>query len=422
MKRLPRIVGIFVAAALFGCAGNNAISTSPPTVVAQQLPMPSEYKSLYSFKGTPDGASPLAGLTALNGVLYGTTLQGSVNYCSASCGSNFCYLGCGTVYKVSASGAEHVIYNFSGAFNSGEDGAWPYAGLLAYKGMLYGTTGGGGAGDHGTVFVVSASGKESVRYRFAGGADGGFPASGLTVANGKLYGTTVVGGGSGCGGAGCGTVFEVGTSGAERVLYSFKGGSDGQRLYSGLTLLKGKLYGTTLEGGAGCGTTGCGTIFEIGKSGEKHTLYTFAGGSTDGSYPNGLTVDNGVLFGTTEGGGTKSSGTFFGVTTAGKESLLYSFQDIPDGNLPGANLLLSKGAFYGTTVGGGTKGLGSVFKVTPQGAESVLYSFAGGADGSDPGAPVVVLKHKIYGTTYQGGSGDCSGSQGGCGTVFDLAL
>ena len=110
------------------------------------------------------------------------------------------------------------------------------------------------------------------------------------------------------------------------------------------------------------------------------------------------------------------------MTTAGKESLLYSFQDIPDGNGPGANLLLSKGAFYGTTIGGGTKGLGSVFKVTPQGEESVLYSFAGGAGGSDPEAPVVALKHKIYGTTYQGGSGGCSGSQGGCGTVFDLKL
>ena len=100
--------------------------------------MRSEYKSLYSFGGTPDGASPLAGLTAVNGVLYGTTLNGSVNYCSGSCGSNYCYLGCGTVYKVSASGAEHVIYNFSGGFNSGQDGAWPYAGLLAYNGMLYG--------------------------------------------------------------------------------------------------------------------------------------------------------------------------------------------------------------------------------------------------------------------------------------------
>jgi uncharacterized repeat protein (TIGR03803 family) len=384
--------------------------------------MRSEYKSLYSFGGTPDGASPLAGLTAVNGVLYGTTLQGSVNYCSSNCGGNDCYLGCGTVYKVSASGAEDVIYNFSGGFNSGTDGAWPYTGLLAYKGMLYGTTGGGGAGDHGTVFAVSTSGTESVLYRFAGGTDGGFPAAGLTAANGELYGTTVVGGGSGCGGAGCGTVFEVGTSGGERVVYAFKGGSDGARLYSGLTLLNGKLYGTTLEGGEGCGTTGCGTIFEIGKSGKKRTLYTFAGGTMDGSFPNGLTADNGVLFGTTEGGGTKSSGTFFAVTTAGKESLLYSFQDIPDGNLPGANLLLSKGAFYGTTVGGGTHGLGSVFKVTPQGEESVLYSFAGRTDGSDPEAPVVALKHKIYGTTYQGGSGNCSGSQGGCGTVFDLRL
>ncbi|MEO7201613.1 MAG: hypothetical protein ABIZ82_03370 [Candidatus Tumulicola sp.] len=43
----------------------------------------SGYQQLYAFKGTPDGAGPLAGLTVVKGKLYGTTLNGSKNYCGA---------------------------------------------------------------------------------------------------------------------------------------------------------------------------------------------------------------------------------------------------------------------------------------------------------------------------------------------------
>src|SRR5579875_3906833 len=58
----------------------------------------SGYKQLYAFKGTPDGASPYGGFVAVGKTLYATTLNGSKNYCSSSCGSNDCYLGCGTVF------------------------------------------------------------------------------------------------------------------------------------------------------------------------------------------------------------------------------------------------------------------------------------------------------------------------------------
>ena len=59
----------------------------------------------------------------------------------------------------------------------------------------------------GTVFEVSKSGSETVLYSFAGGSDGEFPQAGLVRdAEGNLYGTTLTGGGStGCNGS-CGTV------------------------------------------------------------------------------------------------------------------------------------------------------------------------------------------------------------------------
>ncbi len=419
MKRSCLLLAATITAMLLAACGGSrfapSTSTSAP-LAAKAHSSSSTYKLLYSFAGTPDGASPLAGLIAVHGKLYGTTLNGSKNYCSASCGSNDCYLGCGTVFSVDSSGKERVVYNFKGNFSSAQDGSWPFAGLAQFKGTLYGTTSGGGTGD-GTVYTVTTSGKERVLYRFASGTDAQDPEATLVVAKGTLYGTSVYGGGSGCGGAGCGTVFSVSAAGKESVLYSFAGGSDGARMYSGVTYFHGKLYGATLEGGSGCGSTGCGTIFELSLSGKKRVLYRF-GGTSDGAFPNGLTAAGGVLYGTTEGGGARSSGTFFSITKSGKLQTLYSFQDIPDGNLPGANLLYLNGNFYSTTVGGGTTGVGTVFEISKTGSESVLYSFAGGNDGNAPQAPVVAFKGGFYSTTYKGGGTGCSSN--GCGTIFSV--
>jgi uncharacterized repeat protein (TIGR03803 family) len=74
-----------------------------------------------------------------------------------------------------------------------------------------------------------------VLYRFKGGS-----LSGLLDVNGTLYGTTFSGGTSNAG-----TVYSVSTSGVVKVLYSFKGGSDGAHPIGGLIDVKGVLYGTT---------------------------------------------------------------------------------------------------------------------------------------------------------------------------------
>jgi len=130
------------------------------------------YKLLYAFKGTPDGASPYGGLVAIKNTLYGTTLNGSSNYCSQSC-YNHCYLGCGTVFSTDTAGNEHVVYNFSGNFNSGQDGSWPFDSLTKMSGQLFGTTGGAGQFADGTVFTIDPSGHERVLYSFSGNTNGG---------------------------------------------------------------------------------------------------------------------------------------------------------------------------------------------------------------------------------------------------------
>ena len=328
---------------------------------------------LYSFgAGHSDGVFPwTSGVINVKGALYGTTQSGGRGTgCPA--GS---YGGCGTVYKVTTSGRETVLHSFNG----GTDGANPYASLIAVNGTLYGTTNAGGSScggsfGCGTVFDITRSGKETVLYRFMGGKDGAFP-NGLINVNGTLYGTTYSGGGRGCEyHQGCGTIFEISTSGMETVLYGFKGGTDGASPLAALTDVSGTLYGTTLQGG----TSGVGTVFEFATSGAGYqSLYSFKGGM-DGASPEaagGLANVNGTLYGTTyKGGGSRCShgagcGTIFAITTSGTERIVYTFErPNKNGKYPEGALSDINGTLYGTTVFGGSGcsshlGCGTVFKV-----------------------------------------------------------
>jgi uncharacterized repeat protein (TIGR03803 family) len=75
--------------------------------------------------------------------------------------------------------AETVLYSFcSQGGESCTDGEAPYAPPVADQaGNLFGTTGGGGSGG-GSVFELSAGGAETVLYSFCGGSDGGAPRAG----------------------------------------------------------------------------------------------------------------------------------------------------------------------------------------------------------------------------------------------------
>ncbi len=277
----------------------------------------------------------------VRGTLYGTTRDGGA-------------YGRGSVYSVTATGEENVVYSF----RHGTTGYYTYAGLIYVDGKLYGTTEDGGAHGEGTIYSVTTTGTEKVVYSFAG-SDGADPTAGLINVNGRLYGTTARGGGSACGGTGCGTVFSVTTAGAEQVLHSFRGGSDGAYPSAELLIVNGTLYGTTNYGGSGCGSYGCGTVFSITTSGKERVLHRF--NLVDGAHPAaGLVNLNGILYGTTFDGGGKGSecygsgcGVVFSVTKTGKEKVLYRFQGSSDGSLPVATLIDVKGTFYGTTTDGG---------------------------------------------------------------------
>ena len=58
-------------------------------------------------------------------------------------------------------------------------------------GTLYGTTHDGGSADDGTVYKISPNGAETVLHSFTGGSDGLYPIAAVMIGkDGKLYGTT----------------------------------------------------------------------------------------------------------------------------------------------------------------------------------------------------------------------------------------
>ncbi|HTK80169.1 MAG TPA: choice-of-anchor tandem repeat GloVer-containing protein [Rhizomicrobium sp.] len=219
-------------------------------------------------------------------------------------------------------------------------------------------------------------------------------------------------------------------AGAEtfKVIYAFKGGSDGGRPLAGLTRdADGNLYGTTqLGGSADCG--GCGTVFKIAPDGTKTVLYSFVGGS-DGAFPSATLIRDaqGNLYGTTVQGGNDchvkkgGCGTIFKIAPDGHETVLYAFKGHGDGGLPYSSLLAdAAGDLYGTTYEGGDfnacyKGCGTVFKLHPDGREKTLYTFHASSDGGYPYAGLIRDgSGNLYGTTSAGGGAIA------CGTIFRL--
>ena len=375
------------------CLVSNGTGTMGAADVASvSIACGSNFSLLYSFGGAGDGTDPYHTLIqGSDGDFYGTTLAGGTS-------------NAGAIFQVTPSGTESVFYSFSSI---------PYSGLLqSSDGNIYGMTASGGSSGRGTVFKFTPSGTETVLYSFPAGSSE--PYTGLVQgSDGNFYGTTGANGTSDDG-----TVFKITPSGTETVLHAFaKSGTDGQIPYAGLIQgSDGNFYGTTYFGGA----NGFGTVFKLTPSGTETVLYSFAGGS-DGEHPYGGVTQgsDGNFYGTTYQGGTSGYGTVFKLTPSGTETILYNFAGgSSDGAYPEAGVIQgSDGNFYGTTLQGGASGLGIVFELTPSGTETILHAFAGGSsDGANPGANLVQGSDgNLYGSTAAGGPG-------GNGTFFKVTL
>jgi uncharacterized repeat protein (TIGR03803 family) len=369
--------------------------------MAQSASRPS-FSLLYQFKSGRDGSSPYSGLILdAQGNLYGTTMiDGAYSY--------------GTVFKITPQGKETVLHSFKG---TGGDGATPVAPVVMdAAGNLYGTTEYGGlysCGPNGcgTVFKIDATGKETVLYRFTGipGVDGMNPEQGLVLdSKGNLYGTTFQGGTYDSSGNSYGIVFKITPAGKETVLHSFNPTAppydDGGWPLGGSLVRDsaGNLYGTTNIGGLGS----LGTVFKLLPNRQMNILHSFFGGD-DGMYPYGSLVrePSGNLYGVTYFGGVFGGGTAFKLEASNNETIVHSFGGAGDGAPPGAGLAIDRaGNLYGTTTEGGSSYFGTVFKLTPNGKETVLHTFLR-KQGNGPNWGLIRdSKGNLYGTTQYGGA------------------
>ncbi len=378
---------------------------------------------LYSFKGGNDGGYPTYSPLIFDkaGNLYGTTFDGGIGPLG----------GFGTVFeltpKADGSWTETVLHRFTG----GRDGAFPHSGVvLDDLGDLYGTTEfGGGLGSCplgganyycGTVYRISPQAhggwNETVLMRFDNARHGGYPVQSLILdRTGNLYG--VAGFGKGCGGGGCGMVFELlrqrTVPWKETIIYEFNG-SDGADSWGPLLFdPSGNMYGTTIGGGA----ANAGVVFKLAptKRGQwaETILHTFTPQNHDGARPNGqLTFDKqGNLYGATQAGGKNTChGLGCGVVyelarDSWKETILHDFYGNHfngiDDDTQGVAFDLS-GNLYGTATGT-AHFPGGIFRLVHQRetwVEHLIYKFPPGVS---PGMATYGPDGRLYGASYSGG-------------------
>lgn len=403
-----------------------------PTVNAQN------YFVIHEFGGPQQGANPYSGLLVdRKRNLYGTTENGGVS----------CLLNpaCGTVFELMPDGfggwTEKTLHNFDGG-----DGGFPTAPVVFDRhGNLYTTSNcvqDCFYGYNGNVIKLAPNANgawpESVLYDFPdnGCSPTYFGTGGLVVCSiafdhsGRLYGATVVAGQTGqdCP-SGCGTAFFMGqlsiSSWYHIVIHDFAGGSSDGRFPQGLLTFDAgnNIYGTT---GAG-GSANHGVVYMLtpnpsGPGWRETILHTFQGGSSDGANPiAGVVLDAaGNVYGTTSQGGSAGLGTVYRLTPQSNgtwtETVLYSFQGGNDASTPNSSLSFdSAGALYGTA-GGGAHGQGAIFKLKPSsGGQWTESVYYTFTGGLDGGQPYGGVSFDTPGNLY--GTASVGGTNGQNGGV-----
>lgn len=286
------------------------------------------YKVLYNFD-TVHGSTPIGGLAlGTDGNLYGTTEEGGAH-------------GFGNVFKITPAGVLTVLYDFAGGADGGHpvsplvlgfdglfhgtsypgmsykisaSGAFHVIGtipgttygplLQANDGTFYGVTEFDGINGAGTVYKISGA-----TYKILHTFDmttGSYPVGGLVQgSDGNFYGTTTAGGPTNAG-----VLYRITPTGTYSVLVNFDGvhPAAGYQSYAGLIAgSDGNLYGATIWGGQ----NGYGVIFSLATSGTYLPLYSFAAPSGDGAYTTPMLHTNGEIFGMTSRGGAAGKGVIY---------------------------------------------------------------------------------------------------------------
>lgn len=272
------------------------------------------------------------------------------------------------------------------------------AGLTAVhaQNKFWGMTGAGGDYGQGAIFSTNDDGTgATVQYSFKGDGTGAVPYGSLVAgSNGLFYGVT-----QHDGSAASGVIFSFDQlTNTYAKVYDFDY-TNGAAPYGGLTAgySDGKLYGTTLSGGA----YGEGVLYSFDPStGIFTNLHDFT--DVDGSYCLGpLVLYNNKFYGTTYYGGANSTGAFFSfdpATNTYKD--LQDFTGTPNAQFAPSSFVVNNNVLYGTN----TNGNGELFSYNDAGgAYTSLFTFGSSGLQTLP-LGITADNGKIYGITYFGGT------------------
>ena len=247
-----------------------------------------------------NGRFPTAALVqGTDGEFYGTNITEGMRSPTGG-------LGNGTVFKISSGGDLETLFTFQNSnVPPNFEGQDPEAPLvLDADGSFYSTTRQGGEIGLGTIFRITPSGVKTELFEFTNAT--GRPEGGLVLGpDNNYYGTTESGGSSNLG-----TYYRISHAGVFEMLGSFTGTDNGGQPFGEMVLASdGNLYGATSSGGSGS----VGTIFRLTSAGVLTTVYAFPNDGSSGTFPRGTLIQStdGKLYGTTLAGGANNAGTIF---------------------------------------------------------------------------------------------------------------
>ena len=282
--------------------------------------------------------------------------------------------------------------NFKDAVN----GHTAIGNLSLHAGNVFGTTNFGGANNEGVVFEFNpSSGAYTKRHDFSGSSTGKYPDGQLAVYDGKLYGTTLLGGA-----ANDGVLYEWDPI---SNIYTKKRDfitSQGRNPTGYLCLNAGRFYGMTREGGGGFGT-----IYEWDPLTNVYTKRADFSG-TNGDFPNaGLTFYSGKFYGVTRHGGNNSAGVIFEWNPVSNIiTKKIDMSGVNVGGFPSCNLAMHNNKFYGITENGGASGGGVIFEWDPATNIYTKKLDFSPLNGFFPRGSLLLSDGKFYGMTQNGGT------------------
>jgi len=269
-------------------------------------------------------------------------------------------------------------------------------------GKLYGVTIGGENNYQGTIYSFDRSTSVfNIVYEFDS-FNGEFPEEPLTLGtNGKLYGTTLMGG------AYKGVIFSYAPStDTYTKLHDFEDNSTAGRWSRDMTRgTDGKIYGVS-----NAGANGYGVIYSLDPVSGIYTKLHDFDNYNDDEFPSGrlFQASNGKFYGLTYDLDDDEGGKIFSydaVTDA--YALLHRFDNNADGNEPYHSLLKSGDLLFGMTSAGGTTSNGVIFSYNPvTDTYNKLHDFNGTNGAAPHGNLTPATNGLFYGLTKNGGATD----------------